>query len=172
MPDQGPVTIEVATHSDLAQLAQLHHDHLAYHEPFDPRYRPQPASAYRHTIREYCDDPCARYYLARCGGEAAGFVLCRVHSATVSLAGGGFWQRLRQAPEIRGSSASILDLFVAEAYRRKGVGSALMAAAVGWLQACGVQELNLGVMVGNTLGEAFWASQGFQPYRLQMRRNL
>lgn len=54
------------------------------------------------------------------------------------------------------------DLFVDESGRRKGVGSALLGAAVEYAQAAGAIRLALSTAHNNTTAQTLYASQGWQ----------
>ena len=54
---------------------------------------------------------------------------------------------------------------LATALHGSGAAAALHAAQIGWMQAQGARWLRLGVVLGNTRAERFWARQGYRPVR-------
>ncbi|MBI5833147.1 MAG: GNAT family N-acetyltransferase [Armatimonadetes bacterium] len=164
------IHVAVADDSDVRDLARLHHEHLLFHVPFDPRYRPLPPRNYEGVYQELLRDPLAHVLLAREGGGAAvGFVSLRLHSEATRPSGPSWLPSRRRPPKATGS-ATLVDLYVAETHRRGGVGSALVGAAMAWFRSRGVADVNLGVMAHNDAGRAFWRRMGFAEYRILMRR--
>ena len=72
----------------------------------------------------------------------------------------------------RSTEATIVDFYIAAEHRRQGLGRRLYVYATDRLGEAGVREVNLGVLVANDAGLVFWRSMGFEPYRLQLRRQL
>jgi GNAT superfamily N-acetyltransferase len=60
------------------------------------------------------------------------------------------------------------ECFVTAAWRRHGIGSALVAHALAWCKAQGIRHIEPGVLANNTEAAAFWTQCGFQPYRVLM----
>jgi ribosomal protein S18 acetylase RimI-like enzyme len=59
--------------------------------------------------------------------------------------------------------AHVVDLVVDEAHRRRGIGRALMDAAVSWARQHGATDVVLTVWAGNNEAEAFYRSLGYVP---------
>ncbi len=62
-----------------------------------------------------------------------------------------------------GRRAFIYHLAVAETWQRRGIGSALLQAALQALRAEGIHKAALVVMARNLKGNAFWEKVGFTP---------
>ena len=62
-----------------------------------------------------------------------------------------------------GRRAFIYHLAVAENFQRRGIGSALLQAALEALRAEGIHKAALVVMARNHKGNAFWEKSGFSP---------
>jgi GNAT superfamily N-acetyltransferase len=58
----------------------------------------------------------------------------------------------------------ITYLLVTEAWRRRGVGQALLREALDWLAGQGLRRIEVRVAVSNEAGERFWRREGFRPY--------
>jgi GNAT superfamily N-acetyltransferase len=63
------------------------------------------------------------------------------------------------------ATGAIIECCVSEAKRRQGVGRQLLAEAVKWFKAQGINQIEVSYALGNPEGAAFWAEQGFRPYQ-------
>jgi ribosomal protein S18 acetylase RimI-like enzyme len=59
---------------------------------------------------------------------------------------------------------AIFDLAVTENYRKKGIGQALVEAAVQWLSEQEIHRVEVRVATSNKVSIAFWKKIGFVPY--------
>jgi GNAT superfamily N-acetyltransferase len=66
----------------------------------------------------------------------------------------------------------IEDCYVEPQARRRGIGSALVQAALAWLRAQHVTRVELAVLVANREGLAFWEQQGFGAVRVMLSREI
>jgi len=73
------------------------------------------------------------------------------------------------APDMTGEVDSI---FITAAYRRMGVGTALMKNAMGWMEALGVKRKVLLAIVGNEEVHSFYARFGFLPKSVILEQAL
>jgi ribosomal protein S18 acetylase RimI-like enzyme len=62
-----------------------------------------------------------------------------------------------------GATASLLSMWVAPEARRRGVGTALLDAAIAWTRARGFTRLRLEVVDDNTAAVELYTRKGFQP---------
>lgn len=67
---------------------------------------------------------------------------------------------------------SVSNMYVRPAYRRRGIGSALMEAAQRWCADHGAPELRLNVVSPNRDAIDFYRAVGFEPWIIGMRRVL
>jgi GNAT superfamily N-acetyltransferase len=74
-------------------------------------------------------------------------------------------------PELR-RHAYVADLFVRQAARGHGIGTALLAEAERLARAAGVPRIRLGVLVGNDGAEALYLRSGYRPYAIAMSKPL
>jgi GNAT superfamily N-acetyltransferase len=72
----------------------------------------------------------------------------------------------------RGVHGYLSHMFVREAFRRTGVGSALLARAEGWCSQRGAERVELDVFEENRLGMRFWSNAGFYTCSRTMRKSL
>jgi GNAT superfamily N-acetyltransferase len=75
------------------------------------------------------------------------------------------------APEQR-RIAYVSDAFVGEAWRRRGVFRALLAAAEGFAAAGGATRLMIGVLAGNEVAKRAYRTAGFRPYAMELAKDL
>ncbi len=59
---------------------------------------------------------------------------------------------------------TISDLAVNAAYRRQGIGEALVEYACTWFAECEIARIELRVATTNEVSTAFWRKMGFRPY--------
>lgn len=104
-----------------------------------------------------------RRYLRAVRGEADAAVL-------VAVEGGAIVGRLSVARDPHPSSSHVADLglMVAASHRRRGIGRALLDAAVNWAQHAGVNKLELHVFTWNEPAIMLYQRFGFE--RVGVRR--
>jgi len=74
-----------------------------------------------------------------------------------------FLRQTARAPVIEPTVVAEIDaLAVGRAFRRQGIGTRLVEAALGWASVAGATRTELGVFEFNEPAQAFWASLGFQ----------
>lgn len=96
------------------------------------------------SAARFAQEGCRDMLLAFCGGEPAGFC------------GFGPWRADPGAAE-----GEIIGLYVLKAYQRRGVGTALLRAALAALAARGLDRVSLWVLDGNEKAVQFYESFGF-----------
>jgi GNAT superfamily N-acetyltransferase len=102
----------------------------------DPPLAPADAAA-------YLTDPAVLHWVAERGGLVVGELLCH----------------LLPLPFGAGRELLLYSIGVRDGERRRGVGSALVAAMTGWMREAGVAEA--WVLADNSGAEAFYAACGF-----------
>jgi len=93
--------------------------------------------------------------LAKPGGRVIGMITASLQSSPV------FQLKPR---------AMIENVVVDQSYRRRGVGRALVEAALAWCDERKVAYIELMVATGNPVGLGFWEATGFEPVMLRMQR--
>lgn len=74
---------------------------------------------------------------------------------------------------ISGTKAGEIDsIYVEEAYRGRGIGTALMEHAIEWLEAHRADPITLAVAVGNVEVMAFYRRFGFFPRQIILERRI
>ena len=118
------VTIRPAKASDVDAIARLWEALVDYHRVLDaglPPATPQGGMRYARRLIDHLDDPMARVLVAIRDDEVIGYVL----GVIVDLAPDMFAQE---------ASGFLADIYVANAQRRHGIGSALVHALSDWFQ--------------------------------------
>ncbi len=132
----------------------------AHHEPLDPQFALAHGSEaeVRRLLAAQLRDPDAATWVFDRGGEVVGLCIARID----------------RAPPIARETAraEITDLGVAPAWRRHGIGRALVEEALAWIVHRRVDRVEVRVAVGNREGHAFWRSQGFGDLMDVLQRRL
>jgi ribosomal protein S18 acetylase RimI-like enzyme len=139
----------------LSEADALHHEAV----PWIFRHNEGPA-----RTREYVDgllaDPAVAVFVAEVDGHAAGmvYVLIRTNSPLPIMAPRRF--------------AVVDTLAVAEAYRRRGLARALMAAAEQWAVSQGAQDIELQVYEFNQGAQELYRALGYETVTRRMGKLL
>lgn len=96
--------------------------------------------------------------IAEIGGEPAGFCLGWIARNPA----------IYRVPEV----GFVSEIAVKSAYRRRGVGRALIDAARAWFRGRGVDEFQLSTAVWNREAQAFWVALGGVPLLVRYRFDL
>ena len=156
------VIIRGARSEDIDGVAKLWEALVLYHHHLDsslPPAAPQGARRYARRLVDRLDDPMSRVFVADDGGKIVGYVL----GVVVDL-----------APEMFAQEASgfLADIYVAEDYRRRGIGRALVEALQAWFGQKGLRYFEWHVAAQNEDSIAFWRSVGGRDVMLRMRAEL
>jgi ribosomal protein S18 acetylase RimI-like enzyme len=155
-------TIREALPSDYRELCALIHEVDALHRAHLPQIFQKPAGPVREEtyILQLIDDPAAGLFVAQAGDQLAGLVTVIV----------------RESPEIplfvRRRYAVVDSLVVGAAFRRAGIGRALMARAERWAAAQGAGNVELGVWEFNQEAVAFYRALGYETAMRRMSKAL
>lgn len=145
---------------DLDRIAALWTALAAHHADLDPGLRPRPEAgdALRSLLARELRDGEAAVFVWEAEGDLAGFCSARIDRAPPILA--------------EAARAEIGELGVRRDARRRGIGRALVAEALAWIAARGVERVEVRVAVGNAEGQAFWRAQGFADFMDVLHRRL
>jgi len=99
--------------------------------------------------------------VAEVAGKAVGFLAAEVAADPHPLA------RIEQKPNLQGKISSI---FVEAGTRNRGVGTALFREAESRFRAMKCDNLQLGVVAGNTDARRFYRGLGFEEFNLKLRK--
>lgn len=101
--------------------------------------------------------------VATVAGKPVGFLSADVAAHPHPLA------RIEQRPNLQGRISS---LFVEPANRNRGVGTALLREAESRLRAMRCDNLQLGVVAGNSDARQFYQRLGFEEFNLKLRKRV
>jgi ribosomal protein S18 acetylase RimI-like enzyme len=134
---------------DLDRVAALWTAITDHHRPLDPlfRMRPDAGGELRRLLAALATDPDAAIFVYDEDGDLPGMCIVRVDRAPPIL------EELERA--------EVTDLGVRPEHRRRGIGSALLRAALDWVREAGVERVEVHVAKRNVEGQAFWRAQGF-----------
>jgi ribosomal protein S18 acetylase RimI-like enzyme len=140
----------------LWEALELHHAEL----PEVPPVRPVAESweRRRHQYREWLEDGSGRLFVAEDdGGRAVGYLMLTIGGKPAT------WDVGERAAEVETMS-------VLPDARSRGVGAALMDAALSHAEDEGVRAIGVGVVHSNDAGIRFYDRAGFKPFYVQLLR--
>lgn len=153
------VVIRPATADDLPSVARLAAGLVRLHHRWDAK---------RFLIVEPVEEGYGWWLGSQLGTPGVVLLVAQVEGAVAGYLYGGLeerdWMLLRDA------CGMVHDVYVDEAFRRRGVARALMRAGIDALQAQGVPRVGLSTAPQNVEGQALFASLGFRPTLVEMMR--
>jgi RimJ/RimL family protein N-acetyltransferase len=155
-------TIRPATPQDDAALAEQFHGLNLYEEPLAGDRRLDEAGG-RESLaacRARVEETGGHALVAELDGRVVGHVFMWFETA-----GAYVREALRR-------HAHVADLFVREAARGHGIGTALLAAAERLARAAGVRRITIGVLAGNDGAEALYRRVGYRAYAIELSKAL
>ena len=156
------VIIRRAQRGDLGALGRLGATLLRVHHAFDPaRFMapgPDPAGGYAWFLGTQLTKRDARVFVAERDVVVVGYVYAAVEPQS--------WK------ELRDEAGFIHDVLVDESARGAGVASALLEAAIGWLQGRGVPRVVLWTAHPNEPARRLFEGLGFRPTMIEMTKEL
>ena len=154
--------IRRATLDDAAALGRLGALLMRVHHDFDPRRfmapGPHPETGYGAFLVSQLQDEDVAVFVAERAGDVIGYVYAGLEPRS--------WKELRDA------CGFIHDIAVEEAGRRLGVATALLDAAIGWLEQRGAPRVVLGTAFRNEAAQALFERIGFRRTMVEMTKEL
>ena len=98
-----------------------------------------------------------------------GLLVARVGDAVVGFAS---FSIERGSLELDATRGHLSNIYVEPAYRERGIGTALLEAVEDELADRGVEVVILEVMAQNEAARRFYEQQGYETYRVAMKRDL
>jgi GNAT superfamily N-acetyltransferase len=147
--------------TDFEALVELDMASARHHAAIDPEiYHLPDRAAVAEFLQRRLDELDGEILVAEVDGRVVGAVGAAV--ATAPDPGGV----LRSVPTID------LGISVAEGWRGRGIGEALMRAAEAWAREQGIDRIILDLAVANDRARRFYERLGYRTYGLLMRREL
>ena len=155
------VTIRPATRSDAPALGRFGAALMRQHHELDPRrfiLTERPEAGYGRFLVGQLDAPEMVLRVAELDGRVGGYVLAGLEPLD--------WMQLRAA------CGFVHDVYVDPDARGRGIGEALMRAAIAWLAARGQPRAMLWSAEGNASAQRLFARLGFRRTMVEMAREL
>lgn len=152
--------VRAARAQDLDRVAALWGAITQHHAHLDPLFtmRKDAAGELRELLSALLRDRDAEIFVFDEGGDLPGMCIVRIDRAPPIL------------EEVE--RAEITDLGVRESLRRRGIGRALVGAAIRWISDSGVGRVEVQVAHGNVEGQAFWRAAGFGDFMDVLHKRL
>lgn len=156
------VLLRPARGGDVGSLADIYRSSAAHHVAIDPkRYRvPDRESVAEHFREALVEDGGDAIIVAEEDGVVVGFLHLRAMSDPPAYS------------MVRPQERASLDLAVLDGFRGRGVGTALLAAAVEWAKSRSLQALVLDALLANAGAVALYERHGYQPFGTLMENPL
>lgn len=154
--------IRLATQEDTKRIGELWLEMVNYHQQFDDtmfQASEQGAKVYQDSVESRLNDSETRVLVAEKNGEVVGYVL-------------GMLVSINAAMFVREQSGFLADIYVAEAYRRQGIGRALVERLVLWFHSQNITYYEWHVSSKNQDAVHFWESVGGETTMLRMRAKI
>lgn len=156
------IIVREASADDGDSIGAMWLELVAFHQQLDPDLPGAAAGGqyrYVRNILSRLDDPHTRVLIAEDQGYPVGYVLGLIVDLMPDI--------FAQQP-----SGFLADIFVDAAYRRRGVGRALVDSLKHWFRKEGVSSFDWHVSALNPEGEAFWRAMGGRPMMIRMRASV
>ncbi len=153
--------VHPAKPEDLPELIRLWRELIGFDETLggqDFRLAAGTPGKWEKHLRSFLGKGSRIAYVAQAGGTSVGFLL-----ASLEQPPGIFMER---------KYGHVSAVYVQEPYRGKGVGRALVAAALGWFDGKRVSRVRVATDAKNGLSVEFWKKLGFQTTVLTMDKLL
>ena len=154
--------IRLALDTDAPRIGELWEEMVSYHEQFDEstfRAAENGAEMYQRRLLDRFGDPHSRVLVAEESGDIAAYASAMIADITTEM-----FQPLR--------CGLLMDIYVREPYRRRGLGRALVERLCLWFRDQNVPHFEWRVSAKNQAALRFWEAIGGEPTMLRMRANV
>jgi GNAT superfamily N-acetyltransferase len=157
----NPVRVRAAARSDLPVLGRLGASLMRAHHAYDPERFMAPGAhpehGYARFLGSQLDQPDVAIFVAECE-NVVGYVFAGIEPIS--------WK------ELRDECGYVHDLVVDEAHWGKGVGRALMEAALAWMSDRGLPRVILWTAQPNDNAQRLFERLGFRRTMIEMTKEL
>lgn len=154
--------VEVATPADIPALLDLLQEQYDYHIALDPEYYAGFTPALRGRLEEHLQTLVAtndHLFVVRKSGSILGFAMLHIRDDA------GYDSGIKRYGEI-------VELYVVDAFRRRGVGTALTGAVEAHLREQQVTFIKVQCAEGNVTARSFYAHIGYEPRQLLLYKPI
>jgi GNAT superfamily N-acetyltransferase len=153
------MNIRLATEDDVPAIGQMWEKLAQFHNMLDSALPPAArggGKVYARRLISRLNDSQTRVLVAEHDGELAGYALAVILDVIPDM----FLQE---------NSGFLADIYVDDAFRRMGIGRALVDSVRAWLLENGIHSFEWYVAEGNDVGKRFWESVGGRRVMVRMR---
>lgn len=157
---QSPL-IRLAESSDIPALVVVHRDSAEFHRRLDAQlYRIPDGKAVTEMFAQALASPDTAVFVAEAEGQVVGYVQVRIVPPA------------REASMIQPRAGAEVGIAVLTAFRRRGLGTALMRAAQAWVVQQGAEFMLLDCHAANAAAIRLYEQLGFQTVGYLMNKRL
>jgi ribosomal protein S18 acetylase RimI-like enzyme len=144
--------IRRANHTDLDSIEALWREMMDFHAEFDDYFRTNPDADANHRVymMGLILDENKRIFVADDGSQLLGYLMAQINEYPPIYK----YQRY----------GHIAAVSVTASARRRGIGSQLLNAALGWFREKSLRRVECTVAVKNPASQTFWKGVGFRGY--------
>lgn len=151
--------IRPAIEDDIAAIGLMWEKLAHFHHLLDPALPPAArggGKVYARRLSSRMNDPHTRIFVAELDSLLVGYALAVIVDVIPDMF-------------IQENTGFLADIYVDDAYRRQGVGRALVSSVSAWLNENGVRRYEWYVAEQNSAGKRFWESVGGRRVMIRMR---
>lgn len=155
------MNIRTATEEDTVIIGQMWERLAGYHNALDSALPPAArggGKVYAKRLATRMNDPLTRVFVAEENGILVGYVLAVIIDVIPDMF-------------VQENSGFLADIFVADEYRRLGVGRLLVETVRTWMLENNVRHFEWYVAEHNQVGRKFWEAIGGRAVLTRMRAN-
>jgi len=153
------MNIRLATEDDVPAIGQMWEKLALFHNMLDSALPPAArggGKVYARRLVSRLSDSQTRLIVAEDDGELVGYALAVIIDVIPDMF-------------VQENSGFLADIYVDDAFRRKGVGRALVDSVKVWLLENGIRTFEWYVAEHNAVGKRFWESVGGRRVMVRMR---
>jgi len=146
------IKIRKATHNDVKSITPLWCEFMDLHNGYDNYYKraENGAKVFSEFIKKQISDRNSLVLVGITNKIVCSYLLAKIENKPAVFA-------VRRY-------GLILDIAVAEDYRRLGIGEKIYNEAIEWFRKRKIKRIELTVAISNPISMNFWSKLGFKPY--------
>jgi len=154
------VTTRAARVEDIDTIVKLWKDLMDFHQKRDRHFTCSPSgpSIFAKFVADQLEKEDSLVLVAEEGGAIVAYCLAITGTHSPVFA--------------KPRHAEIIDLFVSQSHRQRGIGGRLVREVEHWFSQRGIDRIEARVAARNEVSTQFWRKVGYQPYTETLFRNL